>query len=68
MPSNRLPLGCPRRGQGATKKVSFLFTASRARLVAPGWALPACAHPVEGEPVWLGLLVLLPAPELCGLC
>lgn len=68
VPSNWGPLGCPRRGQGATKRVSFLLTASRVRLVFPGWALPASAHPVEREPVWLGLPVLPPIPELCGLC
>lgn len=68
MPSNWIPLGCPRRGQGATKRVSFFLTASRARLVVPGWALPASAHPVERKPVWLRLPALPPTPELCGLC
>lgn len=68
MPSNWLPLGCPESGQGTTKRVSFLLTASRARLVVPAWALPACACPVERELARLGLPVLPPAPEPCGLC
>lgn len=33
MPSSWIPLGYPRRGQGATKRVFFFLTASRARLV-----------------------------------
>lgn len=68
MPCNRVALGCPRRCQGTTKRVFFLLTASRARLVVAGWAVPASAHPVESELVWLGLPVLPPAPELCKMC